>query len=95
MSELSLHVPSSKRKASIVIALSCLALSGIGGADSVVEKRTSIADQELFERELDLATTRGSEMRALAQLYRALGGGWQPEPTTAPPPPPPTTPTTP
>ena len=55
-----------------------------------------IADQELFERELDLATTRGSEMRALAQLYRALGGGWQPEPTTAPPPPPPpTTPTTP
>ena len=54
-----------------------------------------IADQELFERELDLATTRGSEMRALAQLYRALGGGWQPEPTTAPTPPPPTTPTTP
>jgi multidrug efflux system outer membrane protein len=54
-----------------------------------------IADQELFERELDLATTRGSEMRALAQLYRALGGGWQPEPTTVPPPPPPTTPTAP
>jgi multidrug efflux system outer membrane protein len=52
-----------------------------------------IADQELFERELDLATTRGDEMRALAQLYRALGGGWQPEPPTTPPPP--TTPTTP
>ena len=43
-----------------------------------------IADQELFERELDLASTRGSEMRALAQLYRALGGGWQPETPTAP-----------
>jgi multidrug efflux system outer membrane protein len=54
-----------------------------------------IADQQLFERELDLARTRGDEMRALAQLYRALGGGWQPEPPTAPPPPPPTTPTTP
>jgi|SoiMetStandDraft_5_1073268.scaffolds.fasta_scaffold05690_2 outer membrane protein, multidrug efflux system len=54
-----------------------------------------IADQELFERELDLATTRGSEMRALAQLYRALGGGWQPEPPTAPPPTPPTAPTAP
>ena len=54
-----------------------------------------IADQQLFERELDLARTRGDEMRALAQLYRALGGGWQPEPPTAPPPTPPTTPTTP
>jgi outer membrane protein, multidrug efflux system len=47
-----------------------------------------IADQELFERELDLASTRGDEMRALAQLYRALGGGWQPEPPSTPPPPP-------
>ena len=51
-----------------------------------------IADQELFQRELDLVRTRGEEMRSLAQLYRALGGGWQPEPPTAPPPPPPTTP---
>jgi multidrug efflux system outer membrane protein len=52
-----------------------------------------VADQQLFERELDLARTRGDEMRALAQLYRALGGGWQPEqapPGTSPP-----TPTTP
>jgi multidrug efflux system outer membrane protein len=51
-----------------------------------------IADQELFVRELDLARTRGDEMRALAQLYRALGGGWQPEPPTVPPPTPPTAP---
>jgi outer membrane protein, multidrug efflux system len=51
-----------------------------------------VADQQLFERELDLARTRGDQMRALAQLYRALGGGWQPEPPAAPPP---TTPTTP
>jgi multidrug efflux system outer membrane protein len=54
-----------------------------------------LADQQLFQLELELARTRGDEMRALAQLYRALGGGWQPEPTTAPPPPPPTTPTAP
>jgi outer membrane protein, multidrug efflux system len=51
-----------------------------------------LADQQLFQLELDLARTRGDEMRALAQLYRALGGGWQPEPPTAPPPTPPTTP---
>jgi multidrug efflux system outer membrane protein len=42
-----------------------------------------VADQQLFERELDLAQTRGEQMRAFAQLYRALGGGWQ----AAPPPP--------
>ena len=35
------------------------------------------ADQELFQRQLLLAQTRGSELRARAELYRALGGGWQ------------------
>ena len=35
-----------------------------------------IADQQLFAAELDLAHTRGEELRAVAQLYRALGGGW-------------------
>jgi multidrug efflux system outer membrane protein len=54
-----------------------------------------IADQQLFQLELQLARTRGALLRVIAQLYRALGGGWQPEPPTAPPPPPPTTPTTP
>jgi multidrug efflux system outer membrane protein len=46
-----------------------------------------IADQQLFELELQLALTRGSQMRAVAQLYRALGGGWQagaPEPAGTP-----------
>ena len=38
-----------------------------------------IADQSLFQQELQLARTRGGELQALAQLYRALGGGWQPE----------------
>lgn len=45
-----------------------------------------VADQQLFERELELARTRGGEMRALAQLYRALGGGWQQPAPVAPPP---------
>jgi multidrug efflux system outer membrane protein len=37
------------------------------------------ADQELFDQELQLAQTRGSELVAYVQLYRALGGGWQTE----------------
>ncbi len=39
-----------------------------------------VADQQLFEQELRLAEARGEQWRALALLYRALGGGWQPEP---------------
>ena len=38
-----------------------------------------IADQQLFQQELRLAEARGEQWRALALLYRALGGGWQPE----------------
>ena len=38
-----------------------------------------IADQTLFRQELLLAQTRGAELRARAELYRALGGGWQPQ----------------
>jgi multidrug efflux system outer membrane protein len=40
-----------------------------------------IADQYLFDQELALAQVRGDEMRAFVDLYRALGGGWQQEPT--------------
>ena len=36
-----------------------------------------IADQQLFDQELLLARSRGAELNALVQLYRALGGGWQ------------------
>jgi len=36
-----------------------------------------IADQQLFDQELLLARTRGDQINAVAQLYRALGGGWQ------------------
>jgi outer membrane protein, multidrug efflux system len=35
------------------------------------------ADQDLFTRQLLLAQTYGAELRARAELYRALGGGWQ------------------
>lgn len=35
------------------------------------------ADQELFARQLLLAQTLGAELRARAELYRTLGGGWQ------------------
>src|SRR4030095_7932543 len=42
------------------------------------------ADQELFDQELDLAQTRGEELRAFVELYRALGGGWQQPPVPAP-----------
>jgi outer membrane protein, multidrug efflux system len=37
------------------------------------------ADQQLFDQELLLAQTRGSELVAFVQFYRALGGGWQTE----------------
>jgi multidrug efflux system outer membrane protein len=36
-----------------------------------------LADQALFRQQLLLAQTRGAELRARAELYRALGGGWQ------------------
>jgi outer membrane protein, multidrug efflux system len=35
------------------------------------------ADERLFEEQILLAQTRGSEFRARAELYRTLGGGWQ------------------
>ena len=48
------------------------------GLASYIEILT--ADQQLFEQQLLLAQTRGAELRARAELYRALGGGWQPQP---------------
>ena len=42
------------------------------------------ADQQLFEQELQLAQVQGEEMRSFVELYRALGGGWQPEPGSTP-----------
>jgi multidrug efflux system outer membrane protein len=45
------------------------------GLASYIEILT--ADQELFTVQLQLAQTRGAELRARAELYRSLGGGWQ------------------
>jgi len=50
------------------------------GLASYIEILT--ADQDLFTRELLLAQTLGAELRARAELYRALGGGWQAQPGT-------------
>jgi outer membrane protein, multidrug efflux system len=36
-----------------------------------------IADQALFRQQIQLAQTRGAQLRALTELYRTLGGGWQ------------------
>jgi outer membrane protein TolC len=36
------------------------------------------ADQQLFQQQLLLARTQGAEYQARSDLYRALGGGWQP-----------------
>ena len=34
--------------------------------------------RSLFSAELTLAQDRGNEYQSLVQLYKALGGGWQP-----------------
>jgi multidrug efflux system outer membrane protein len=48
------------------------------GLASYIEILT--ADQDLFLRQLSLAETLGAELRARAELYRTLGGGWQTPP---------------
>ena len=45
------------------------------GLASYIEILT--ADQDLFQQQLLLADTRGAELQARAEFYRALGGGWQ------------------
>jgi multidrug efflux system outer membrane protein len=46
-----------------------------GGATSYLEVLD--ADTRLFDAELGLAQSELSELSALVELYRALGGGWQ------------------
>jgi multidrug efflux system outer membrane protein len=45
--------------------------SGLAGYIEILS-----ADQDLFEQQLLLAQVRGTELRARAELYRSLGGGW-------------------
>ncbi|MCI0623297.1 MAG: efflux transporter outer membrane subunit [Acidobacteria bacterium] len=47
-----------------------------GGVDTLLNALD--ADRDLFDAELGLAQTRRNELLVLVQLYRALGGGWQP-----------------
>jgi multidrug efflux system outer membrane protein len=46
-----------------------------GGASSYLEVLD--AERELFTAELDLADACANRLRAVAQAYRALGGGWK------------------
>ena len=46
-----------------------------GGVTSFLEVLD--ADRQLFSAELSLAQARLSELLAVVQLYKALGGGWQ------------------
>jgi outer membrane protein, multidrug efflux system len=50
-------------------------LPGAGPAKKYLE--ILIADQDLFDAEIELARTRGAQLNSIVQLYRALGGGWQ------------------
>jgi outer membrane protein, multidrug efflux system len=51
-----------------------------GGVTSYLEVLDN--ERQLFTAELDLAQARRDELLAVVQLYRALGGGWQSEPST-------------
>ena len=46
-----------------------------GGASSYLEVLD--ADTRLFIVQLGLAQAQLNELRALVQIYRALGGGWE------------------
>ena len=48
-----------------------------GGVDSLLNALD--ADRDLFQAEVALAQARRGELLSLVQLYKALGGGWQPE----------------
>ena len=47
-----------------------------GGVDTLLNALD--ADRDLFNAELSLTQTERNELLALVQLYKALGGGWQP-----------------
>lgn len=49
-----------------------------GGLDSYLQVLD--AERNLFQGELDLARLRQQELVSIVQLYRALGGGWNPTP---------------
>jgi len=48
-----------------------------GGVSSYLEVLDT--ERQYFQAELDLTTTQRDELTAIVQLYKALGGGWQPQ----------------
>ena len=73
-----LEVVRTERQAAVTVLLDAADLARSrydSGLASYIEILT--ADQDLFQRQLLLAQTRGDELRARAEIYRALGGGWQ------------------
>jgi outer membrane protein, multidrug efflux system len=53
----------------------------LGGIDSYLQVLD--AERQLFDAELELTRVRANELLNIVQLYKALGGGWQPDPSTA------------
>ena len=53
----------------------------LGGIDSYLQVLD--AERQLFDAELELTRVRANELLNLVQLYKALGGGWQPDQPTA------------
>jgi outer membrane protein, multidrug efflux system len=41
------------------------------------------AERQLFDAELQLTRIQANELLNIVQLYKALGGGWQPDQPTA------------
>jgi outer membrane protein TolC len=53
----------------------------VGGIDSYLQVLD--AERQLFDAELELTRVRASELLNIVQLYKALGGGWQPDQSAA------------
>lgn len=73
-----LEVVRTERQAAVTVLVDAADLARSrydSGLASYIEILT--ADEDLFQRQLLLAQTRGAELRARAEIYRALGGGWQ------------------
>jgi multidrug efflux system outer membrane protein len=53
----------------------------LGGIDSYLQVLD--AERQLFDAELELSRVQANELLNIVQLYKALGGGWQPDQSTA------------
>jgi multidrug efflux system outer membrane protein len=74
-----LHEVRVRQEASVADLQESVRLSNMrykGGTTTYLEVLDG--QRSLFSAELTLAVARGAEYQSLVQLYRALGGGWQP-----------------